>query len=129
MHEEKLKRLSKREREVLEIIYQRGHATAVEIHKAMHDAPSYSAVRGMLRVLEEKGMLTHSVMGKRNLYVPTVHTGKAGKWALKNLVQTFFGGSPEKAVATLIDISKADLSDKALERLAATIEKAKKEGH
>ena len=120
--------LSKRERQMMEIVYQMGKATAVEILDNLQNPPSYSAVRGMLRVLEEKGLLTHTQKGKRNLYSPTVNTEKAGKSALKNLIKTFFSGSPEKAVATLIDISKTDLSEKALNRLSRIIDDAKREG-
>ncbi len=121
--------LSKRERQVMEIIYERGKATAVEIHQTLPNPPSYSAVRGMLRVLEEKGLVSHTHAGKRNLYKPTITTEKAGRSALKNLVKTFFSGSPEKAVATLLDISRTDLSESALERLSEMIDRAKEEGN
>lgn len=121
--------LSKRERQVMEIIYERGKATAMEIHQTLLNPPSYSAVRGMLRVLEEKGLVNHTHAGKRNLYKPTITTEKAGRSALKNLVKTFFSGSPAKAVATLLDISKTDFSESALDRLKEMIDRAKEEGN
>lgn len=117
--------LSKRERQIMHIIYARGKASAVEILEALPDPPSYSAVRGLLRVLTEKGLLRHKLKGKRNIYRPTVSVEKAGKSALSNLVETFFGGSPEKAVATLFDLSREELSEEALERLAAKIAEAR----
>ncbi len=120
--------LSKRERQIMELIYQRGKTTAVEIHQSLTDPPSYSAVRGMLRVLEEKGLLTHTQRGKRNLYAPTVNRKKAGRSALSNLVDTFFSGSPEAAVTALLDMSKDDLSDDALARLRSAVDQAREEG-
>lgn len=119
--------LSKRERQIMNIIYAKGKASAMEILDALPDPPSYSAVRGMLRVLTEKGMLRHKLKGKRNIYRPTMSADRAGKSALKNLVQTFFGGSPEKAVNTLFDLSKEEMSEEALERLAEKIAEARLE--
>lgn len=120
--------LSRRERQIMDIIYERGQATAVEVHERLPDAPSYSAVRGLLRVLEDKGVLTHTRVGKRNLYIPNVTKRKAGRTALKNLVNTFFSGSPEEAVATLIDMSKKDLSEENYARIKSAIQKAEGEG-
>ena len=120
--------LSKRERQIMDIIYERGRATAVEIHQNLADPASYSAVRGILRVLEEKNIVTHTQKGKRNLYSPVVATEKAGRNALEKLIKTFFSGSTEKAVATLIDISRSDLSQGDLDRLSALIDKAREEG-
>jgi len=111
----------------MNIVYQRGKASALEILEALPDPPSYSAVRGMLRVLGEKGLLKHSLKGKRNIYRPTLSVDKAGKSAMQNLVATFFGGSPEKAVSTLFDISKESLSDEALSRLSQMIAEARTE--
>jgi len=118
--------LSKRERQIMDILYERGSATAVEIHQRLPDPASYSAVRGILRVLEEKGIISHTQKGKRNLYKPLLATDYAGKSALRNLVRTFFSGSPEKTMATLIGIS--DLSQGALDRLADVIDQAREEG-
>ena len=120
--------LSKRERQIMEVIYQKGQATAVEIHQALAEPPSYSAVRGMLRVLSEKGLLTHTQVGKRNLYVPMVNRQKAGKSALRKLVDTFFAGSTEDAVATLLDMSRSNLSDDARDRLREAIDTSREEG-
>jgi len=120
--------LSKRERQIMELIYQRGKATAVEIHQSLADPPSYSAVRGMLRVLEDKGLVTHSQKGKRNLYAPTVARAHAGRSAMRRLVDTFFSGSPEQAVAALIDMSKEDMDEAALQRLQGAIGAAREEG-
>ena len=120
--------LSKRERQVMEIVYKKGQATAVEIHQTLEDPPSYSAVRGMLRVLEEKNLLTHTQIGKRNLYVPIVNRESAGKSALSKLIDTFFSGSTEEAVATLIDMNRNDLSEDALARLRQAIDDAREAG-
>lgn len=121
--------LSKRERQIMNIVYQRGKASALEILDALPDPPSYSAVRGMLRVLGEKGLVKHSLKGKRNIYRPTVSADSAGRSAMQNLVKTFFGGSPEKAVTTLLDLSKESLSDEALDRLSQMIVEARAEEH
>jgi len=120
--------LSKRERQMMEVIYRLGQATAVEIHQSLDDPPSYSAVRGMLRVLEEKGLLNHTQKGKRNLYVPLINRHNAGKSALKKLVDTFFSGSTEEAVATLLHMSANDLSEDARVRLSQAIAASREEG-
>ena len=120
--------LSKRERQIMELVYQMGQATAVEIHQKLEDPPSYSAVRGMLHVLEEKKLLTHTRVGKRNLYVPMINRKNAGQSALRKLVDTFFSGSTEEAVATLLQMSRNDLSEDALGRLRGAIDKAREEG-
>ena len=125
-HQQDPHNLSKRERQIMEILYERGRATAVEIHQNLPDPASYSAVRGILRVLEEKGIISHTQKGKRNLYRPVLATDAAGQSALKKLVKTFFSDSPEKTMATLIGIS--DLSDGTLDRLAEVIDEARKEG-
>jgi predicted transcriptional regulator len=120
--------LSRRERQIMDILYRRGRVSASEIHEAMPDPPSYSAVRATLRILEEKGHVRHEEEGLRYVYVPTVARSKATRTALKHLLETFFGGSPEKAVAALLDASSSELSQEELDRIARLIEKARKEG-
>jgi predicted transcriptional regulator len=118
--------LSRRERQIMDVIYARGQATAAEVTAALPDPPSYSAVRALLRILEQKGHLRHEEDGPRYVFLPTVSRDRARKSALRNLVRTFFDGSPAQAAAALID--QADLSDADVARLAAMIEKARKEG-
>jgi BlaI family penicillinase repressor len=118
--------LSRRERQIMDVIYQRGQATAAEVAEAIPDPPSYSAVRALLRILEEKGFLRHEQQGVRYVFIPTVGRGRARRSALKGLVKTFFDGSIEQTVAALLVNHK--LSDEELERLAHLIEQARKEG-
>jgi predicted transcriptional regulator len=120
--------LSRRERQIMHIIYRRGSATAADVLKELPDPPSYSAVRAMLRVLEEKGHLTHEQQKLRYVFKPTVSTDKARHSALKQLVRTFFDGSTEKAVLALLDSSEAKLSEEVQERLENLVQKARKEG-
>jgi BlaI family transcriptional regulator, penicillinase repressor len=120
--------LSRRERQIMEILYQRGSASAAEVREAMPDAPSYSAVRAMLRVLEEKGHVKHQAEGLKYVYVPVVNRDKAKRSALKNLLDTFFSDSPEQVVAALLDVSAKRLTREELDRMAEMIERAKREG-
>jgi predicted transcriptional regulator len=120
--------LSRREREIMEILYGAEGLTAAEVRERMADAPGYSAVRALLRILEEKGHVRHEERGPRYVFSPVVSRAKARKSAIKSLVQTFFGGSPEQAVAALIDESRAQLSRAELDRLADLIAAARKEG-
>ena len=120
--------LSRRERQIMEILYQRGKASASEVREAMEDAPGYSAVRAMLRVLEEKGHVRHIEEGLRYVYVPTVAREKAKRAAVKHVMDTFFNGSPEQIVAALLDISSTELTREELDRMSEMIEKAKREG-
>ncbi|PYT19251.1 MAG: CopY family transcriptional regulator [Acidobacteria bacterium] len=120
--------LSRRERQIMDILYQRGKSSASEVREAMANAPSYSAVRAMLRVLEQKGHIRHQAEGMRYVYVPTVPRDKAKRSAIKHLLDTFFNDSPEQVVAALLDISSTRLTRKELERMAVMIEKAKREG-
>ncbi len=120
--------LSRRERQIMDVIYRRGQATAAEVLEDLPDPPSYSAVRAMLRVLEEKGHLRHDQQGPRYLFLPTVPRDKARRSALKQLVQTFFEGSTEQTVAALLDLSASKLSDSELDRLSQLINEARKEG-
>jgi predicted transcriptional regulator len=119
--------LSRRERQIMEIVYEHGRATAAEVRERMADPPSYSAVRAMLRILEEKGHLRHEQDGPRYIFLPTVPRREASETALRRLVRTFFGGSPEGAMAALLDLEGNRLDEAALERLAGMIEEAKRE--
>jgi BlaI family transcriptional regulator, penicillinase repressor len=120
--------LSRRERQIMELLYQRGSASAAEVRGAMDDAPSYSAVRAMLRVLEDKGHVKHQAEGLKYVYVPVINRDKAKRSALKNLLDTFFGDSPEQVVAALLDVSAKRLTREELDRMAEMIERAKREG-
>ncbi|MCG8460458.1 MAG: BlaI/MecI/CopY family transcriptional regulator [Holophagales bacterium] len=117
--------LSRRERQIMDILFQSGKATAAEVREAMPDAPSYSAVRTHLRILEEKGHLRHEQDGPRYVYIPTVAKDRATRSALQRLVQTFFDGSAEQAMAALLDDSATRLSDAELDRLEGLIQKAR----
>jgi len=120
--------LSRRERQIMEILYQRGKASASEVREAMPDAPSYSAVRAMLRILEEKGHLKHQEEGLKYVYAPIVPRDKAKRSAVKHLLDTFFNGSPEQIMAALLDVSSTRLTREELDRMSAMIDKAKQEG-
>jgi predicted transcriptional regulator len=118
--------LSRRERQIMDVIYARGQATAAEVTAALPDPPSYSAVRALLRILEQKGHLRHQEDGPRYVFLPTVSRDRARRSALRNLVKTFFDGSPAQAAAALID--QAELSDDDMARLTDLIQRARKEG-
>ena len=119
-------KLSRRERQIMDIVYQRGRVSVADVLEDLPDPPSYSTVRALLGILEEKGYLTHKKDGKRYIYRPTQPRHQAGRSALKQIFQTFFDKSIEKTVMTLI--SDADLSDEELDRLSQRIEQAKKGG-
>jgi len=121
-------RLTRRERQIMDVVYQRGQCTAAEILEALPDPPSYSSVRALLRILEEKGHLRHEQQGTRYVYLPTVHPEKARRSALQRLVETFFHGSASQAAMTLLDLSGRELSTTELDRLAGLIEECRKEG-
>ena len=120
--------LSRRERQIMDILFQRGKASATEVRASMDDAPSYSAVRTLLRVLEDKGHVRHRAEGLRYVYIPTVGREKAKRSAVKHLMDTFFGGSPEQIMAALLDLPSTQLTREELDRMAEMIELAKKEG-
>ena len=120
--------LSRRERQIMDVIYALGEATAADIRARIADPPSYSAVRTLLRVLEAKGHVRHREQGPRYVYGPTVARERARKSALKHLMQTFFEGSPESLVATLMDIEGDQLSEGDMARLQNLIERARKGG-
>jgi len=120
--------LSRRERQIMDILYRQGRASAAEVREGMGDAPSYSAVRAMLRVLEEKGHVKHVEAGLKYVYLPTVTQERAKRSAVKHLLDTFFRGAPDQIVATLLDVSSTRLTGEELGRMAALIEQARKEG-
>ena len=119
--------LSRRERQIMDVIYRRGRATAAEVLEGLPDPPSYSAVRALLRLLEEKGHVQHEQDGPRYVYAPTVARDRARRSALKHVVRTFFDGSASEAMAALLD-GETRLDDAELDRLSAMIEQARKEG-
>ena len=120
--------LSRREREMMNIIFAKSRATATEVMDSMDDPPSYSAVRATLRVLEQKGHLKHQHDGTRYVYLPTVNRERVRLSALDNLLATFFDGSAANVVATLIERQKGKMSDDELARLSTLIDTARKEG-
>jgi predicted transcriptional regulator len=126
MARQSLLHLSRRERQIMEIIYSRGEASALEVLESLPDPPSYSAVRAMLRLLEEKGHLKHKQAGRKYIFAPTVATDKAGRSAILNLLNTFFDGSVEQAVASLLDMKAQKLSSTELDRLSKMIDRARK---
>jgi predicted transcriptional regulator len=119
--------VSRRERQIMDALYRLGSATAAEVLEQMPEPPSYSAVRAMLRVLEDKGHVRHEQQGPRYVYMPTVAREKARRSALSHLVKTFFDGSTERAVAALLD-SDSRLSSDELDRLQEMLERARAEG-
>jgi len=120
--------LSRRERQIMDILHAREAVTAAEIRAALPEAPSYSAVRALLRILEEKGHVKHWEDGPRYVYVPRASRASASRSALKRLVTTFFQGSVTEAVAALLDTPDAKLSDADLAKLREMIKQAEKEG-
>ena len=120
--------LSRRERQIMDILYRRGHATAGEVMDELAGDPSYSTVRTQLRVLEDKGHVRHEEEGLRYVYAPAVPRHAARKSALRHLVDTFFDGSAEKVVAAVLGGESARLTDDELDRIAALVAKARKEG-
>ena len=120
--------LSRRERQIIDILYAQGSATAAEVQSALPEPPSYSAVRAMLRILEEKGHVRHEQDGPRYIYRPTLPRDNAKKSAMRHMLQTFFDGSAEQAISALLDDPSARLSDAELDRLARLIAQARKTG-
>ena len=120
--------LSRRERQVLDLVYRRGRATANEVLGDLKDPPSYSSVRSVLRLLEKKGFLHHEEDGPRHVYIPVIRPDRARKSALKHLLRTFFDDSPELVINALLDVSKSKMSGDELSRIQKLITAAKKEG-
>lgn len=119
--------LSRRERQVLDVLYRTGRATCAEVQKAMTDPPSYSAVRTFLRILEEKKIVRHERDGARYVYTPTVERERASRSALRHVLNTFFAGSVTQAISALLDEDSKHLSDKDWKRLSVMIAQARKE--
>jgi BlaI family penicillinase repressor len=124
---ETLRKLSRRERQIMDVLYRQGRATAAEVRAGMPDAPSYSAVRATLRILEEKGAARHEEKDGKYVYVPAVSRDRARRTALRNLIDTFFDGSAAQAAAALLGSSGRFTEDE-IERLAEMVEKARKAG-
>ena len=128
MPKKTLDRLSRRERQIMEVIYAAGRATVTDVLDALPDPPSYSAVRALLRILETKGHLRHLIEGTRYVFSPTLSPDRARRSAMRSMIQTFFQGSTEKAVAALLEVSRAGISEEELARISRMIDKAREEG-
>lgn len=128
MHTAQHRDLSRRERQILDILYERGHGTAAEVQAALPEPPSYSAVRALLRILEEKRHVRHQQDGPRYVYLPTVARDNAKRSALRHMLKTFFDGSAEQAISALLDENSSRLSPAELDRLARMIDTARKSG-
>lgn len=128
MTNEKHLQLGRRERQIMDVIYRRGEASVAEVRGDLPDPPSYSAVRAMLGLLEDKGYLRHQQRGLKYVYLPADDTRKVRESALKHMVRTYFGGSPERAAAALLEMSDRKLSAKEKYYLAQLIKKAREEG-
>lgn len=120
--------LSRRERQIVDALFRLGRASAAEVRAQLPDAPSYSAVRALLRILEDKGHVRHEQDGPRYVYMPTVARDSAKRSALRHLVQTFFEGSTSQAMSALLDSSASKISDAELERLRRMLDEARKRG-
>jgi predicted transcriptional regulator len=118
--------LSRRERQIMDVLYRAGRATAAEVRAELPDPPSDSAVRAMLRILEEKGHIRHDLDGLRYVYIPTVARSKAKRSALKHVLNTFFDGSASQLVAALFELSPGDLTDEEIARLKEVVSRVKK---
>jgi len=121
-------KLSRRERQIMDVLYQRQRASAAQIRESLANPPSYSAVRALLRILEEKGHIRHAEKDLRYVYFPTVSRQRVRRAALRHLVETFFDGSAAQTVATLLDPSTARMSESELDRISELIAKARKGG-
>ena len=120
--------LSRRERQIMDVVYRLGKTSVTDVLERLPDPPSYSAVRALMRILEEKGHLSHEQDGPRYVYLPTVPRDAAQASALSHLVRTFFGGSAEAAVAALLDLPEHGMSEGELSRLSRLIDEARGQG-
>ena len=123
-----LSELGRRERQIVDVLYRRGHATAAEVRADLPDPPSYSAVRGMLRLLEEKGFVTHDWDGPRHVYRPAGNPERVRRTAARHLLQTFFQNSMESAVSALLGAADEPLTEEDLNRLSRLIEQKRRKG-
>ncbi len=121
-------KLSSRERQIMEIVYKMGTATTKDIWEQLPDPPCRAAVRTHLRILEKKGHLGHTEDGPRFIYKPTVSREKARRSVLQNILRTFFGGSREELITTLLDDSVSEVTEEEMENLAGFIEEARRKG-
>lgn len=128
MTNEKHMQLGRRERQIMDAVYRRGQASVADVLAELPDPPSYSSVRAMLGLLEDKGYLRHRQQGLKYVYIPADDTSKVRNSALEHMVRTFFGGSPERAVAALLEMRDTRLSAKEKQYLAQLIKKAEQEG-
>jgi len=119
--------LSRRERQIMDILFQLSEASAKQVQEHLPEAPSYSAIRAMLAKLETKGFIAHRESNLKYIYFPTVDHKQASESAIQRLLKTFFDGSASQAMSALLDISKDNVSAQELDQLNALIEKAKKE--
>jgi predicted transcriptional regulator len=120
--------LSRRERQIMDFLFQKGKGSVSDVMEGIADPPSYSAVRAMLRTLEQKGRITHLEEGRAYIYRPTLRKDTARRGALAHVLKTFFDGSTEQAVAALLELKGTKLSEAELDRVAELIDKAKREG-
>ena len=127
MSEAKLQHLSRRERQILDIVYRRERVTAADVQRELPDPPSYTTVRTWLRLIEEKGLLRHTQEGARYVYEPTISHEKAQSSAMQRVLDTFFGGSPSRAIAALIDMSD-ELPQEEIAELNALLADARNRG-
>ena len=125
---QRLAKLSRRERQCLDVLFQRGEATVTEVVDALADPPSYSAVRATLNVLVEKGHAQFRQDGPRYIYLPAIPADTARSAAIQHVVNTFFGGSAEQAMVALLEMSDTSVPRDALDRLTRKIQSARKEG-
>ena len=120
--------LGRRERQIMDVLFRRGRATAAEVLEDLPDPPSYSSVRGMLRLLEDKGYVAHDWDGPRHVFRPTADTRQVQRSAAKHLLQTFFNNSMESAVAAMLGVADRPLTSQELDRLSKLIEQTRKKG-
>ncbi len=120
--------LSRRERQIMDIIYANGQASVSEVCQAMADPPSYSAVRALMRILEEKGHLKHKAEGNKYIYLPTRSHKDASRSAMQRILRTFFDGSAERVLVALLDASTSGPALDELDRMAKLIDQARKDG-
>jgi predicted transcriptional regulator len=120
--------LGRRERQILDAVYRLGRASVADVRAALPDPPSYSAVRGMLNLLKDKGHLRHESDGLRYVYMPVVEPAEARRSAMAHVVRTFFGGSPAEAASALFDLPDGKLSREELAQLSRLVKQAEKEG-